>query len=230
MNKKNASRIAGLTLLLSGGMVAGATFGGVGVSSAQTAPGTTVATTATAAKSADTATRTPETPLTGDVATKVTAAAQAAVPGGTIIRVETDSDGVYEAHMTTADGKEVEVQIGADFTVTKINERGADGRGDHGGRGGRGDHGTPLTGDVATKVTAAAQAAVPGGTVKHVYADGTSGNYEAHATKADGTRVEIMIDANFAVTSVQDRPARGDHDKAPGDESSTVAPSTTTTK
>ena len=37
---------------------------------------------------------------------KVTAAAQAEVPGGTIVRVETDADGhaAYEAHMTKADG------------------------------------------------------------------------------------------------------------------------------
>ena len=57
----------------------------------------------------------PETPLEGDVATQVTAAAQAAVPDGTIDRVETDNDGVYEAHVTKADGTHVIVQIGADY-------------------------------------------------------------------------------------------------------------------
>src|SRR5262249_27429595 len=41
-----------------------------------------------------------ETLLTGDTAAKVTAAAKAAVPGASVIRVETDSDGAaYEAHM-----------------------------------------------------------------------------------------------------------------------------------
>jgi len=39
--------------------------------------------------------------LTGDTADKVKAAALAAVPGGTIQRVETDAEGSpYEAHMT----------------------------------------------------------------------------------------------------------------------------------
>jgi hypothetical protein len=56
--------------------------------------------------------------LTGDTATKVTAAALAKYPGATIARVETDSDGVYEAHLTTADGKRVTVEVGKDFAVT----------------------------------------------------------------------------------------------------------------
>ncbi len=52
---------------------------------------------------------TPETPLTGSDAEKATAAAKEAVPGGTIIRVETDSDGEasYEAHVRKTDGTEV---------------------------------------------------------------------------------------------------------------------------
>src|SRR4051794_40901065 len=50
--------------------------------------------------------RSDETPLTGDALAKVTALAKAKVPGGTIVRVETDADGdaAYEAHMTKADG------------------------------------------------------------------------------------------------------------------------------
>jgi hypothetical protein len=56
--------------------------------------------------------------LTGETAEKVTAAALAKYPGATIQRVETDSDGAYEAHLTTADGKRVTVEVGEDFTVT----------------------------------------------------------------------------------------------------------------
>lgn len=74
-----------------------------------------------------------ETLLTGTEADKVTAAAQAAVPGGTIIRVETDNDGVYEAHMTKADGTEVVVAVDKDFNVTGVQE--FSGRGGHGGPG-----------------------------------------------------------------------------------------------
>jgi hypothetical protein len=60
-----------------------------------------------------------ETLLTGTTADKVKAAALAAVPGGTIIRVETDSAGSpYEAHVTKADGTQVTVKVDAGFKVT----------------------------------------------------------------------------------------------------------------
>jgi hypothetical protein len=62
-----------------------------------------------------------ETLLTGTTAQRVRAAALAAVPGGTVIRVETDSDGSpYEAHMREADGTEVTVKIDKAFKVTAI--------------------------------------------------------------------------------------------------------------
>lgn len=60
-----------------------------------------------------------ETLLTGSDLAKATAAAQSAVPGGTIIRVETDSGGAtYEAHITKADGTTVTVKLDASFNVT----------------------------------------------------------------------------------------------------------------
>ena len=59
--------------------------------------------------------------LTGDTADKVRAAALAAVPGGTIQRVETDAEGSpYEAHMTKADGSHVTVKVDSAFNVTSI--------------------------------------------------------------------------------------------------------------
>ena len=58
--------------------------------------------------------------LTGDTASKVRAAALARYPGATVLRVETDSDGVYEAHLTTADGQRVTVEVGKDFKVTGL--------------------------------------------------------------------------------------------------------------
>jgi uncharacterized membrane protein YkoI len=47
----------------------------------------------------------------------VTAIANAKVPGGTIVRVETDADGIatYEAHMTKADGSPVTVYVDGNF-------------------------------------------------------------------------------------------------------------------
>jgi hypothetical protein len=78
--------------------------------------------------------------LTGTTASKVRAAASAKYPGATIQRVETDSDGVYEAHIVTSAGKQLIVQVGKDFAVT-----GTDSFGGPGGRGGDhdGDHGGP---------------------------------------------------------------------------------------
>jgi uncharacterized membrane protein YkoI len=63
--------------------------------------------------------RSDETVLTGDTASKVTAAAQAKVPGATIERVETDADGhaAYEAHMIRADGSRVTVYVNKQFEV-----------------------------------------------------------------------------------------------------------------
>jgi hypothetical protein len=76
-----------------------------------------------------------ETLLTGDTAEKVTAAALEAYPGASIDRVETDSDGVYEAHLVTADGTHVVVAVDAAFAVTGATERG-DGPGGCDGRPG----------------------------------------------------------------------------------------------
>jgi hypothetical protein len=66
-----------------------------------------------------------ETPLTGDVASRVRAAALAKVPG-TVERVETnvDSSAPYEAHIRKSDGTEVEVQVNSDYTVAAVNTMG----------------------------------------------------------------------------------------------------------
>jgi hypothetical protein len=61
--------------------------------------------------------------LTGDTAAKVTAAAQGAVSGATIDRVENDAEGAtYEAHMTKADGSKVTVKVNADFSVASVED------------------------------------------------------------------------------------------------------------
>ena len=127
----------------------------------------------------------------------VTAAARAALPDGTIDRVETDNDGVYEAHVTKADGTHVIVQIGADFTITATLDQPEGGHGGPGGPGNGGAGETLLTGDTAASVTAAAQSAVPDGTIDRVETDSDGSPYEAHVTKADGTQVVVKVDASF---------------------------------
>jgi hypothetical protein len=69
--------------------------------------------------------RSDETPLTGDALSKVTAAAQAKVPGGTIVRVETDADGhaTYEAHMTDSSGSPVTVYVNDSYDVVGVERR-----------------------------------------------------------------------------------------------------------
>jgi hypothetical protein len=53
---------------------------------------------------------------------KVKALALAKVPGGTIIRVETDADGnaAYEAHMVKADGTPATLYVSKEFTVVSV--------------------------------------------------------------------------------------------------------------
>jgi len=85
--------------------------------------------------------------LTGDTAEKVKAAALAAVPGGTIQRVETDAEGSpYEAHMTKSDGSRVTVKVDKDFKVTNIENDADHGPGGPGrGQGQGGASQTPPT-------------------------------------------------------------------------------------
>ena len=67
-----------------------------------------------------------EQALSAAVAAKVKAAAEAKIPDGTVLRVETDVDhgSPYEAHVRKADGTEVEVLVNADFEVTAVNTMG----------------------------------------------------------------------------------------------------------
>ena len=61
------------------------------------------------------------------------AAALEAVPGGTVIRIETDAgDGAYEAHMTKADGTQVTVKFDENKKVTEVED--GMGKGDPGSR------------------------------------------------------------------------------------------------
>jgi hypothetical protein len=103
----------------------GLTAGSYGIASAASNQGT--ATTPNAPSTAQPwgGQRSDETPLTGDALSKVSAVAQGAVPGGTIVRVETDADGnaKYEAHMTKSDGTPVTVYVDASFNLVSVQTR-----------------------------------------------------------------------------------------------------------
>jgi hypothetical protein len=62
--------------------------------------------------------------LTGDTATGVTDAVLAEYPDATIQRVETDSDGVYEAHIVTTEDEELTVQLDEDLSITGTESHG----------------------------------------------------------------------------------------------------------
>ena len=67
--------------------------------------------------------RSDEKLVTGADLTTLKAAALKAVPGGTVVRVETDSgDATYEAHMTKADGSLVTVKFDKNLAVTSVED------------------------------------------------------------------------------------------------------------
>ena len=76
-----------------------------------------------------------EQSLGTDAAAQVTAAAQKAVPGGTVLRVETDVDtgSPYEAHVSKADGSQVVVYVDNAYKVTSVAAFGGPGGGGPGG-------------------------------------------------------------------------------------------------
>ncbi|MGZ4207105.1 MAG: hypothetical protein ACXVQ6_04295 [Actinomycetota bacterium] len=113
--------------LVASGLVAGGVLAGTHIAGAATTPSSSATGTATApADRPDPATVSHgpnETLLTDGNATKAAAAAKAAVPGATIIRVETDSVGAtYEAHMKKADGSYVTVKMDSSFKVTSTED------------------------------------------------------------------------------------------------------------
>ena len=64
-----------------------------------------------------------EQAVSGSTLTTLKAKALEAVPGGTVVRVETDAgDGAYEAHMTKADGTVVTVKFDKNLSVIEVQD------------------------------------------------------------------------------------------------------------
>jgi len=129
-NRTTKAVAAGALLLA--GLGAGVALGATGSASADPSTGTYGR--ADGSSDPSKSMRSDEKLLTGTTAAKVKEAALAKYPGATIQRVETDSDGVYEAHVVTKAGDELIVQVGKDFAVTGAQT------GHGGGPGGHGDH------------------------------------------------------------------------------------------
>ena len=117
--KSTVTRLAGTGAVILGiaagsyGVASAASGSGSGTSSAAAAATTTTQAAAPSTQQPSGGQRSDETLLTGDTAAQVRQAVLAKVPGGTIVLVETDSDGnaLYEAHMTKSDGTPVTVYV-----------------------------------------------------------------------------------------------------------------------
>jgi hypothetical protein len=105
-----------------GAIALGVAGGSYGVASAASGSSSSSAAAAPSARQPWGPQRSDETPLTGDTAAKVRELALAKVPGGTIVRVETDADGnaAYEAHMVRSDGSPVTVYVSKQLKVVSV--------------------------------------------------------------------------------------------------------------
>ena len=124
-------KIGGAVGLVASGVIVGGIVAGTASASADTGTDTRTDSSTSASTDPSQPQRSDEELLTGDTKTKVEEAVLAEYPDATIERTETDSDGVYESHIVTADGEHLIVQVGEDFAVT-----GTDTGGGHGGPGG----------------------------------------------------------------------------------------------
>ena len=113
-------------VLVASGLVVGSTIASGGIASAASGGDASAISSVVSGQfgsPADMAHGPGEKLLTGSDASKATAAAEAAVANGTVIRVETDSNGAsYEAHMQKADGSFVTVKMDDSFNVTSTDD------------------------------------------------------------------------------------------------------------
>jgi hypothetical protein len=143
-NTTTRSRRARLTALVAGGLLlGGAAAGVIGASAATAEAGTGSSTTGSGAAPSGApaqgpaSVRSDEQVVPGAKAATLKAAALKAVPGGTVIRVETDAgDGAYEAHMTKPDGTAATVKLDSALKVTAVED--GMGTGDPAPSGGQG--------------------------------------------------------------------------------------------
>jgi hypothetical protein len=145
MSSTQVRRIGGLAALVAGGVVAGGILAGTLTASADDGTETPGATATQEGVPSNPnpgdpsqRQRSDETLLTGSTAQQVKDAVLAKYPGATFVRVETDSDGVYEAHITKADGTPLTVELDKSFAITGEEQMGGMGGPGH-GHGGDGD-------------------------------------------------------------------------------------------
>jgi hypothetical protein len=175
-----------------------------------------------------------DTPVTGEEATKVSAAVTAKDSAVTVESVRKDPDGSYDVLGTKA-GARVMFDVSADLATVTENA-GGPGMGGKGGPGGMGGQHTEVTGEEATKVSAAVTGKDSAVTVEKVMKD-ADGSYDVLGTKA-GARVMFDVSADLAtVTENAGGPGMGgkggsggmggQHTEVTGDEASKVSAAVT---
>ena len=113
MSRTNIRKVGGGAALLAAGLLAGGVLAGTLTAGAAESASPTPSSSSSAS-----AGNPAEAPLTGTKLDKVKAAVLAKYPSATFDRVETDSDGVYEAHITKADGTQVTVELDKSYSIT----------------------------------------------------------------------------------------------------------------
>jgi hypothetical protein len=114
-------RFGGAAGLVATGLIAGGVLAGTltaGAATDSTASTGTESSTSQSAVDPSQPQRSDEELLTGDTKTQVEEAVLAQYPDAAIERTETDSGGVYESHVVTADGQHLIVLVDEDFAVT----------------------------------------------------------------------------------------------------------------
>ncbi len=141
-----------------------------------------------------------DTAVTGDEATKASAAVTAKDAAVTVTSVRKDADGSYDVLGTKA-GAPVMFDVSADLaTVTQSTGGGR-------GAGGGASNDTPVTGDEATKASAAVTAKDAAVTVTSVRKD-PDGSYDILGTKA-GAPVMFDVSADLATVTQSTGGGRG---------------------
>ena len=166
--------------------------------------------------------------LTGADLDRASEVAIAEIGGGTVTSAERDDDGTpgYELELRGDDGLEYDVRLDDSFGVLAVDPDDDAVRGD-GSANGSTDDGTDdgttgttedsttgvtgavdpddLVGEELTRASEAAIAAVGGGTVTEAErSDDADHAFDVEVTRADGTDVDVDLDASYAVVRTEE--------------------------
>ncbi|QHC64068.1 hypothetical protein GSU69_16210 [Rathayibacter festucae] len=160
--------------------------------------------------------------LTGADLDRASEVAIAEIGGGTVTSAERDDDGTpgYELELRGDDGLEYDVRLDGSFGVLVVDPDDDAVRGTGGSATGSTDDGTTgtaedstagavdpddLVGEELTRASEAAIAAIGGGTVTEAErSDDADHAFDVEVTRADGTDVDVDLDASYAVVRTEE--------------------------